>query len=407
MFTPSTPSAPAAPRIPRSHLRRTSSNTIAAAAGNDVNLTAHAPTKLPTLRWKSEVSGRLHRPFAFAMLMMLFGAVGLIAIANGAYALSLTQVVAGSVKLIGLGGLLPPGVIEDGPYAVLSSIRVPRVLFGLAVGASLAVAGTALQSLFRNPLADPGLIGVSAGAALAVASVIVLGATTLKGLSQALGAATLPVAGFAGGMVTTFIIYLLAQSEGRTSLVTMLLAGIAVNALAAAGIGLYTVIATDEQLRNLTFWTFGSLGGAQWKTLGVLATTSIIGIALLWRIAPGLNALMFGETEARHLGYDVNRLKRTVIIVTALLTGVAVSLSGVIGFVALLAPHAVRLLLGPDVRYLIPASALLGGAFLVGADLVARTMLAPAELPLGVVTAFIGAPFFIALIASQRRTLGA
>jgi iron complex transport system permease protein len=363
--------------------------------------------KLPRLHWKSEVDGRLHRPFAFALLMGLAVLTAILAVGKGAYALTPSQVLAGLGQLLGLGAVVPDGVISEGQYAVLSSIRVPRVLFGFAVGASLAVAGTALQSLFRNPLADPGLIGVSAGAALAVASVIVLGATTLKGITQLLGPATLPVAGFAGGMVTTFVIYLLAQSEGRTSLVTMLLAGIAVNALAAAGIGLYTVIATDEQLRNLTFWTFGSLGGAQWKTLAVLGFTSAVGIAVLWRIAPGLNALMFGETEARHLGYEVNHLKRTVIVITALLTGVAVSLSGVIGFVALVAPHAVRLLMGPDVRYLIPASALLGGTFLVGTDLIARTIVAPAELPLGVVTAFIGAPFFIALLVSQRRTLGA
>jgi iron complex transport system permease protein len=356
------------------------------------------------LRWRSDVEGRLHRPFVFALLIAFACVMALLAIGNGAFALSPMQVLAGIARSVGSDSAWIAS-LNDGEYLVLTSIRVPRVLFGFIIGAALAVAGTALQSLFRNPLADPGLIGVSAGAALAVASVIVLGATSLKGLTLALGAATLPVAGFVGGMATTFLIYLMAQHQGRTLLITMLLAGIAVNALAAAGIGLYTVIATDEQLRNLTFWTFGSLGGAQWKTVGIVAICSAVGIALIWRIAPGLNALMFGESEARHLGFQVHQLKRIVIIAAALLTGVAVSLSGVIGFVALVAPHVVRLLIGPDVRYLVPASALLGGAFLVGADTVARTVLAPAELPLGVVTALIGAPFFIALLISQRRSL--
>lgn len=370
------------PRVPRTLLRR---------AGR--------------LQWRGVVTGRVNRPLAFSVLAALIVAVVLLAVAKGAYALTPAQVLAGIAKLAGLGAWLPAGVIDEGQYAVLSAIRVPRVLFGLLLGASLAVAGAALQSLFRNPLADPGLIGVSAGAALAVASVIVLGATTLKGITQMLGGLTLPVAGFAGGAVTTLVIYMIARFEGRTSLMTMLLAGIAVNALAAAGIGLFTVIATDEQLRNLTFWTFGSLGGAQWPTLAIIALPMLLGITWLWRIAPGLTALMFGETEAQHLGYDVQRLKRTVILLTALLTGFAVATSGVIGFVALVAPHVMRLLIGPDVRYLIPASALLGGAFLVGADIIARTIVAPAELPIGVITAFIGAPFFVLLLVAQRRHL--
>jgi iron complex transport system permease protein len=221
-----------------------------------------------------------------------------------------------------------------------------------------------------------------------------------------LGALTLPVFGFVGGLIATLLIYLLAQYEGRTSLMTMLLAGIAVNALAAATIGAFSVIATDDQLRNLTFWTFGSLGGATWKSLAAIALPMVLAMALLWRRAPGLNALMFGEAEAAHLGFDVQRLKRTVIIAAALLAGFAVSVSGVIGFVALVAPHVLRLLVGPDLRLTIPGSALLGGLLLVGADMMARTVIVPAELPIGILTAFLGAPFFVALLLKQREQLG-
>ena len=353
--------------------------------------------------WKSAVEGRLNLKFVFVVLSLFCIAMLLLGISNGAYPLSFKQVVVGCLRLIGVdvGG----SILTEGQYAVLASIRVPRVIFGFVIGAALAVAGTALQALFRNPLADPGLIGVSAGAAVAVAAVIVLGATTLKGLTVLLGALTLPVAGFIGGLITTALIYMLAQHEGRTSMLTMLLAGIAVNALAGAAIGIFSLIANDEQLRNITFWTFGSLGSATWTMLGVIILPIAASITFLYRVAMGLNALMLGEVEAQHLGFAVQRLKLIVIINAALLAGFAVSVSGVIGFVALVAPHIVRLLIGPDVRALIPAAALLGGGLLVMADIVARTFLAPAEIPIGVITAFIGAPFFLALLYAQRRNV--
>ncbi len=355
------------------------------------------------LQWKSVVEGRLNLKFAFFILISFVVVVFLLGICNGAYPLSVEQVIVGCLRIINIR--IASDLLSEGQYAVLSSIRVPRVLLGFVIGAALAVAGTALQSLFRNPLADPGLIGVSAGAAVAVAAVIVLGATTLKGLTTLLGVMTLPVAGFAGGLITTTIIYLLAQNQARTSMMTMLLAGIAVNALAGASIGLFTLIANDEQLRNITFWTFGSLGNATWLMLAVIVLPMAISVAMLYRASMGLNALMFGEAEAAHLGFAVQRLKLTVIVNAALLAGFAVSVSGMIGFVALVAPHIARLLIGPDVRFLIPASALLGGGLLVMADIIARTLLAPAEVPIGVITAFIGAPFFLALLYTQRRSV--
>jgi iron complex transport system permease protein len=353
--------------------------------------------------WKSPVDGRLNVGFVFCLLIIFCVTAIVLGIGNGAYPLTIEQVIIGCLRLVSIN--MASTALNDGQYAVLASIRVPRVLFGFVIGAALAVAGTALQSLFRNPLADPGLIGVSAGAAVAVAAVIVLGATVLKGFSLLLGVMTLPVAGFAGGLFTTTIIYFLAQQQGRTSMLTMLLAGIAVNALAGATIGLFSLIANDEQLRNMTFWSFGSLGSATWTMLAAIVVPIAISIVFLYRVSMGLNALMFGEAEAAHLGFQVQRLKLTVIVNAALLAGVAVSVSGVIGFVALVAPHMVRMVIGPNVRYLIPASALLGGGLLVVADMLARTVLAPAEIPVGVITAFIGAPFFLMLLYTQRRRL--
>ena len=351
---------------------------------------------------KSAVEGRLNLKFIFLLLISFCGVIFVLGIGNGAYGLTIGQVVTGCLRLLHIEPA--SSNLTDGQYAVLASIRVPRVLFGFLIGAALAVAGAALQSLFRNPLADPGLIGVSAGAAVAVAAVIVLGATTLKGLATWLGVMTLPAAGFVGGLFTTVVIYTLAQNDGRTSIMTMLLAGIAVNALAGAAIGLFSLMANDEQLRNITFWTFGSLGNATWLILASLALPIFVSILFLWRASLGLNALMLGEAEAAHLGFEVQRLKLTVIVNAALLAGFAVSVSGVIGFVALIAPHIVRALIGPDVRLLIPASALLGGGLLTAADIVARTLLAPAEVPIGVITALIGAPFFLVLLHAQRRT---
>jgi iron complex transport system permease protein len=368
--------------------------------------TRNLPLRVRALQdLRGTAAGRLNTSFVFVVLAVSLAGVLVLAIGKGAYPIAPTQVFAGLIRMMGLETLTNLA-IDDGQFAVLSSIRLPRVLFGLLIGAALAVAGAALQGLFRNPLADPGLIGVSAGAAVGAACVIVLGATTFKGATLMLGALTLPVFGFVGGLIATLLIYLLAQYEGRTSLMTMLLAGIAVNALAAATIGAFSVIATDDQLRNLTFWTFGSLGGATWKSLAAIALPMVLAMALLWRRAPGLNALMFGEAEAAHLGFDVQRLKRTVIIAAALLAGFAVSVSGVIGFVALVAPHVLRLLVGPDLRLTIPGSALLGGLLLVGADMMARTVIVPAELPIGILTAFLGAPFFVALLLKQREQLG-
>lgn len=325
-----------------------------------------------------------------------------LAVGRGPVTVSPFQVV--GILFDALGGSLPVDFTPQ-QQAVLLSIRLPRVLFGALIGAALALAGGALQGLFRNPLADPALIGVSAGASLAVATVIVIGAVAFPGALRIAGVYALPVAGFGGGLVATGLIYALARADGRTSLATMLLAGIAMNALAMAAVGAYSFLATDEQLRNLTFWTFGSLGAAQWSNTLLLALVVVAGAIVLFRAAPALDALALGEAVAGHVGFSPQRVKRQVIVTAALLAGCAVAFSGVISFVALVAPHLVRLIAGPGHRLLLPASALLGGILLVVADLAARTLVAPAELPIGVVTAFLGAPFFLALLYKERHSL--
>ena len=289
------------------------------------------------------------------------------------------------------------GDLTDQQEAVLAAIRLPRVLLAAVVGAALAVSGAAMQGLFRNPLADPGLIGIASGAALAVAAVIVL-AGPLSGLFGLYG---LAVAAFAGGLATCVLIFRFTQLTGAFSVTYMLLAGIAVNAIAGAGTGFLTYLSDDQQLRALTFWTMGSLGGALWPAVVVVATVAVPATVMLVRHAGEINILLLGEDEARHLGVDTDRLKRVVIVSAALSVGAAVAVSGIIGFVSLVVPHLVRLTIGPDHRVLIPASAVLGAALLVVADTCARTIVAPAEMPVGIVTSLIGGPFFLWLLLKQ------
>ncbi len=284
---------------------------------------------------------------------------------------------------------------------ILGQIRLPRTLLGLAVGAVLALSGVAMQGLFRNPLADPGLVGVSSGAALGAAVAIVAGAS-LGGVPAAFEPYLLSLCAFVGGLGVTALVYRLGRHDGQTSVATMLLAGIALTALAGAAIGLFTYMADDSTLRSLTFWNMGSLNGASYARLWPLLVVALAVSLWLPRRARALNALLLGESEARHLGFDVERLKRELVFCTALGVGAAVAAAGLIGFIGLVVPHLVRLIAGPDHRILLPASALAGASLLLLADLVARLALAPAELPIGIVTAMIGAPFFLYLLLRGR-----
>ncbi|MBS7542859.1 FecCD family ABC transporter permease [Ancylobacter oerskovii] len=309
-----------------------------------------------------------------------------------------------------MGGSVVAPEIGLRESVVVLDIRLPRTLMGLMVGAATATAGAVMQGIFRNPLADPGLIGVSSGAALAAVLWIVLGASLTAALPAAglpafLGEFGLPAAAFAGALLVTMVLHVVATREGRTSVATLLFAGIAFGAMAGAGTGILVFIASDQQLRDLTFWTMGSLGGATWAKLAAATPFVLVLLALAPPLARALDALALGEAAAFHVGVDVERSKRLAIAGVAAGAGAAVAAAGVIGFVGLVVPHLLRLLIGPGHRLLLPASALAGGALLLGADLVARTIAAPAELPLGIVTAAIGAPFFLWLLLRRRAEL--
>ncbi len=259
-----------------------------------------------------------------------------------------------------------------------------------------------MQGLFRNPLADPGLFGVSTGAALGAVAVIVLGGALVGGLDPAIRPFFLPLAAFAGGLLVTLIVQRIATRDGVIDIATMLLAGIAINALAGALLGIFTFVSNDQQLRELTFWMMGSLAAITWTSLLPAIGLIFLPAVLLPRMARVLDAMLLGESEAHYLGFNVDITKRSIIILTALITGAAVAVSGVIGFVGLVTPHLVRLAIGPDHRYLLPTSALLGGCLLLLADMAARTVVLPAELPIGIVTACFGGPFFLWLLARRR-----
>ncbi|MEM6909781.1 MAG: iron ABC transporter permease [Pseudomonadota bacterium] len=306
---------------------------------------------------------------------------------------------------IGLGaiGLETTGDLTRVQIGVVESIRAPRALLGMLAGAALGGAGAAMQGFFRNPLADPGLIGVSAGGAVAAVAVIVLGSVSLAGFTAALGTFALPIAAFLGSLTSVVIIYSLSIVEGRVVVATMLLAGVAINALAFSGIGYLTFLADDTQLRDLTFWTLGSLGGATWSRVLPAALGMSIAIVMLLSLMRPLNALLLGEDDASALGVDVERAKRTAAIGTALGVGAATAACGIVVFIGLVVPHLVRLITGPDHRYVLPGSCCLGASLVLFADIVARIAVTPAELPLGVVTSAIGAPFFFWLLLRDKK----
>ncbi|WP_459743850.1 FecCD family ABC transporter permease [Pseudomonas sp. 3A(2025)] len=300
-----------------------------------------------------------------------------------------------------LSGLVTPGEMSQAEL-IIGQIRLPRTLLGLTVGAVLALSGVAMQGLFRNPLADPGLIGVSSGAALGAALAIV-GAAMWGNVPALIAPYLLSLCAVLGGLLVTAVVYRLGRRNGQTSVATMLLAGIALTALSASVIGLLTYLADDATLRALTFWNLGSLNGASYARLWPLLPVCALIVLWLPRRARALNALLLGESEARHLGVDVQSLKRELMFCTALGVGAAVAAAGLIGFVGLIVPHLIRLLSGPDHRVLLPASALAGASLLLFADLFARMVLAPAELPIGIITALLGGPFFLYLLVRGAR----
>lgn len=304
---------------------------------------------------------------------------------------------------LGLGS----GPVDPVVAMTVTEIRLPRVLLGSITGATLAVAGAALQGIFRNPLADAGLIGVSSGGALGAVLAIAGGVATLPGLAGLNESITMAASAFVGAVGCTVLTLALATRDGRTSVVTMLLAGIAINAGSFAVIGYFMYAADNEELRNITLWTLGSLSGGTDRTNVVALAAAIGGGVVIFRDRRALDLMLLGESEAFHLGVAVDRLKWRIVLSSALMVGTVVAFAGLIGFVGLVVPHVCRLIGGPSHRFLVPASALLGAALLVLADVGARTLAAPQELPIGVLTAAFGAPFFLALLlaASRRNAL--
>jgi iron complex transport system permease protein len=320
----------------------------------------------------------------------------LAAAAIGAYEVPPLEVVGSVLHRLGLDlGPVPVGVGES----VLWDIRFPRVALALLVGGSLGCAGAAMQGTFSNPLAEPGIVGVSSGAAVGAVTAIVLGVT-------ALGTWSITAAAFAGGLVTVALVYLAARDGGRTEVVTLVLTGVAVNALAGALLGLLMFASSDAELRSITFWQLGSVAQATWPKVAAVVPVAVLGGLAAVVLAPRLDLLALGERPARHLGVDVERLRLQMLVIVALLTAAAVAVSGVILFVGLVVPHLVRMLVGPAHRVLVVASGLAGALLLVVADLVARTVAAPSEIPLGVLTALVGSPFFFWLLRRTRARQG-
>lgn len=321
--------------------------------------------------------------------------MALVAAATGAYDIPFGDVLASVRHRVGLGGEPLDRVSES----VLWNVRLPRVVLGVLVGASLGCAGALMQGVFGNPLAEPGVIGISSGAAVGAVAALTFGLSFF-------GNWTVTVFAFAAGLATVLIVYLLSRSGGKTEVVTLILTGIAVNAFAGALIGLFIFLADNAELTQIVFWQLGSLSQATWPKVLAVLPCAAIGLLAAPSFARQLDLLALGERPARHLGVDVERLRLVLVLLVALLTAAAVAVAGIISFVGLVVPHVLRMAAGPGHRFLVPGSALGGALVLLAADLTARTVAEPAELPLGVLTALIGSPFFFWLLRLTRRRHG-
>lgn len=295
---------------------------------------------------------------------------------------------------ISLENLLQKNSLES---RVFFELRIPRILLGLMVGGSLAWSGSLAQGLFRNPIIDPGLIGITAGCSLFAAIAIVLGAS----FSFLHSIWSVVLFSFIGGILSSFLIFFFAKSKGRTDIFSLLLSGIAVNAICYSAIGILSYIANESQLRNLSLWNMGSLGGSSWSNLKSFSLFLIFPIAVSPFIANQLNVFILGEREASHLGISTELLKTITILFIGVSTGTCISLVGNIGFVGLAVPHIVRLAIGQDYRYLLFTSYILGGGLLCFADGICRVVIAPSEIPVGIATALLGSPFFLSLIRKR------
>jgi len=327
-------------------------------------------------------------PILLALLLVTVGC----AIAFGAVSISLTDMF-GAVNHFFTGA--GPANIHEG---VFWQLRLPRVLLCAVTGAILSVSGVLMQGLFRNPIVEPGLVGTSAGAAFGASVVFVLSASFIPELKAFAGTWLVPLFAFAGGLLATFIVYSLAKNAKRVSIMSLLLTGIAINAIGLSGTGFMSYIARDPQARSITFWNLGTFTGANWMQVGITVTVAAFIFFMAFRYSKKLNALLLGEEEAAYLGVDVIKLKQRVMIMNTAMVAVATAFVGVISFVGLIVPHILRLLIGSDNKKLLPASMITGAILLTWADMGARLLLAPAEIPIGIITSLVGAPVFIILL---------
>ncbi|PRB11252.1 heme ABC transporter permease [Microbacterium sp. MYb72] len=342
-----------------------------------------------------------HRGLRFALVLIgLISALVITCVASitsGQYQLSPSGLVGVLLHGIGIDTAWAPDSATD--YGVIYSIRLPRLVLGLLVGAALAVSGVLMQAIFGNPLADAGVVGVSSGAALGAAASITLGLASF-------GMWTTPAFAFLGGLVAVMAVYLISRSGGRTEVVTLLLTGIAINAIAGAGMAFLTFLGTTSTREQIVFWQLGSLNGALWSHTALVAPLVAVGVIVALVVAPGLDLFALGERTARHLGLNVELLRIVVIVTVAVLVCAAVAFAGIIGFAGLVVPHLMRMIIGPAHLPLVIASAF-GGALLISlADLVARTAVPLADLPIGMITALVGGPFFLWLLVRTRRRSG-
>jgi iron complex transport system permease protein len=330
--------------------------------------------------------------FIFPVLIILFVIVMITAIAFGAVSI-LPAGMLSSLKHF-FGGQKPANIYE----AVFIQLRLPRVILCAITGAILAVSGVLMQGLFRNPIVEPGLIGTSSGAAFGAAFVFVMAAKWPPELKSQIGPFLAPLFAFMGALLATYVVYILARNARRVSIISLLLVGIAINAVGLSGTGFMSYIARDPQARSITFWNLGTLSGANWLQVAIVGTVAAAMFIISFRYSKQLNALLLGEEEASYLGVDTERMKRRVMVLNTAMVSVATAFVGVISFVGLIVPHILRLLIGSDNKRLLPASMIAGAVLLVLADMCARLLLAPAEIPIGIITSLVGAPVFIILL---------
>ena len=334
-----------------------------------------------------------------ASLFFLTVVFAMLALSSGASAMPVTKIFAFFGEKL---SMVANSLTQTDSY-IISELRLPRICMAILTGIVLASCGAAMQGVFRNPLADPGILGVNSGAGLGAALIIVLGAEILPEAYPMLKFYSIPIGAFVGALLVTITLYRVGSSEGRTNTAMLLLGGIALQAMIGAVLGLLTFVSSEEELRSLTFWSMGSLDISGWKELGLIAPICLISYYMIHRQAKALNSLLLGESEAVHLGYNVQALKVQLIIWCSLAVGITVAFTGGISFIGLVAPHLIRLMLGPDHRILFPASALCGACLLLVSDTLARTVASPVEIPIGIITATLGSPFFLALLFKARK----